>query len=188
MRLAPIEEPRHPMARFAYRKFGSQYGKVATPLKVIYARKPRLLSILMMIDRTAERGVSLDPKLKLLVFAAVDWANGCAFCHDYRQAQAVQRRLGMELFAALPEFRTSDLFTSRERAALEFAHEAVRGEVADATFDELQHQFDDVEIVELTWLVSVETYYNVMKRALDIGSDGLRELAEDRIGAKMAAV
>jgi len=41
--------------------------------------------------------------------------------------------------------------------------------------------FDDTEIVELAWLISVETYYNVMRRALGIGSDGLRDLAEDRI-------
>lgn len=160
--------------------------KVATPLKVIYARKPGLLSILMMIDRTADRGISLEPELKLLVFAFVDSQNRCSFCEDYRHAQAMQRRMGMERFAALADFPTSDLFTERERAALAYAEEAVKGEVTDDTFGELQRHFADTEIVELTWLVSVETYFNTMKRALDISSDGLRELAEERIAQKVA--
>lgn len=187
MRLAPIERPSHPMLRIAYRRFEGRFGKVATPLKVIYARKPRLLPLLMMIDRTADRGITLEPGLKLLIFTFVDSQNGCSFCRDYRQAQAVQRRMGMERFAALTDFRTSDLFTGRERAALAFAEEAVDGEVTDATFEDLRRHFTDTEIVELTWLVAVETYYNVMKRALDIRSDGLRELAEGHMAQKATA-
>ncbi len=185
MRLAPIERPRHPMARMAYKRFERRFGKVATPLKVIYARKLRLLPILMMIDRTADRGISLEPELKLLLFTFVDSQNGCSFCEDYRQAQAVQRQMGMARFGALPDYRTSDLFTGREKAALAYAEEAVKGEVSDETFGELRRHFADTEIVELTWLVAVETYYNVMKRALDISSDGLRHLAEERIARKV---
>ena len=186
MRLAPIESPRHPIMRMAYRKFERQYGKVATPLKVIYARKPGLLPILMMIDRTADRGISLEAELKLLVFAFVDSQNRCSFCEDYRHAQAMQRRMGMERFAALADFPTSDLFTDRERAALAYAEEAVKGEVTDDTFVELQRHFSDTEIVELTWLVAAETYFNMMKRALEISSDGLMELAEERVAQRVA--
>jgi alkylhydroperoxidase family enzyme len=138
----------------------------------------------MMIDRTADRGISLEPELKLLVFTFVDLQNGCSFCRDYRQAQAVQRQMGMERFAALADRRASDVFTNREQAALAYAEEAVRGEVTDNTFEDLRRHFTDTEIVELTWLVAVETYYNLMKRALDIGSDGLRELAEGHIPQK----
>jgi alkylhydroperoxidase family enzyme len=187
MRLTAIENPSHPMLRLAYKRFERQFGKVATPLKVIYARKPRLLPLLMLIDRTADRGISLEPELKLLVFNFVDAQNGCSFCHDYRQAQAVQRQMGMERFAALSGFRTSEVFTGREKAALAYAEAAVEGAVGDSTFQDLQDHFTDTEIVELTWLVAVETYYNLMKRALDISSDGLRELAEERIAHRVTA-
>lgn len=186
MRLTPIERPSHPMMRLAYKKFERQFGKVATPLKVLYARKPRLLPLMMMIDRTADRGISLEPELRQLVFNFVDARNGCAFCHDYRLAQVAQRQMGMERFVALPDYRTSDLFTNRERAALAFAEEAAVGEVDDSTFAELQCHFTGTEIVELTWLIAVETYYNVMKRALDIGSDGLSDLVGERVDQKEA--
>lgn len=181
MRLEAIERPTHPMVRMAYRKLRRDFGKVATPLKVLYARKPRLLPILMLMDRTASHGISLEPELTFLVLNFVDTQNECSFCHDYRQAQVVQRRMGLERFVALSSFRASDLFTARERAALAFAEEAVDLEVADETFGELQRHFTDTEIVELVWLVAYETYCNMMKRALGIGPDGLRELAEERV-------
>ncbi len=187
MRLTPIERPNNPIVRMAYKRFERLYGKVATPLKVIYARKPRFLPVLMMIDRPADRGVSLEPELKLLVFTFVDSQNRCSFCHDYRQAQAVQRQMGMDRFTGLSDFRTSDAFDDREKAALAYAEEAVHGEVTDGAFENLQRHFTDTEIVELTWLIAVETYYNVMKRALDISSDGLVKLAEERIARQAVA-
>jgi alkylhydroperoxidase family enzyme len=185
MRLTPIENPRHPMTRLAYRMFRRQFGKVATPLKVIYARMPGILPQLMMINRTAEKSVSLEPELKLLVFNFVDTLNGCTFCDDYRRAIAVQRRMGMEKFAAMSDYRTSDAFTGRERAAMAYAEEATRREVSDETFRELQRRFTDTEIVELTWLIAVENYFNLLKQPLQIESDGLRELAEQRIERQM---
>lgn len=181
MRLTPIENPRHPMTRLAYRRFARQFGKVATPLKVIYARKPGLLPLLMLITRTADRGVSLQPELKLLVLNSVDSLNHCSFCDDYRLAMAVRRRLGMDKFQALADFRTSELFDDRERVALAYAEEATRQKVTDETFEELRRRFTDDEIVELTWLIAVENYFNIMKKALHLGSDGLQELAEEHI-------
>ena len=49
----------------------------------------------------------------------------------------------------------------------------------DETFEALRAHFDEREIVELTWLVAVENYYNRMNRALGIGSDGLCEIDHD---------
>lgn len=159
MRLEPIENPRHPMTLLAYRMAARQFGKVATPLKVLYARKPPFLPLLMLINRIADRSLSLDPELRLLVFNYVDIQNGCSVCDDYRLATAVQKRIGVEKFAALGEFRTSDLFSSRERAALTYAAEVTRNRnVSDQTFANLREFFSEVEIVGITWLVAVETY------------------------------
>ncbi len=176
------------MTRLAYWMMKRQFGKVAMPLKVIYARKPVFLPLMMLINKTADRGISLEPELRLLVFDFVDTLNGCTFCDDYRMAIAVQKRIGIDKFAALGEYRTNDLFGDRERAALAYAEEATKHrEVSDETFAEVQRHFSDVEIVELTWLVAVETYFNLLKRPLQLGADGLRELAEERIERKLLA-
>ena len=134
LRLQPIERPRGLFTRLAYRIARRQFGKVITPLKVIYARKPVLAFAAQVITWIAESGLTLDPDLRLLVTMHVARLNGCAFCQDLNLARAMQERIGLERFTALPDHRTSDLFTERERVALTFAEEASRDKkVSDAT-------------------------------------------------------
>lgn len=174
MRLAPIEHPRTPFLRLAYRFSERQFGKVIAPLKVIYARKPRLALLAQHIQHTLEQGLSLKPSLRLLVQVQASRLNGCAFCEDIALAQVVQQRLGAERFQALAEYRTSPVFTERERAALAFVEEAtLQRRVSDETFAALRDHFTDTEIVELVWANAAENYFNLQTAVLGIESDGL---------------
>jgi alkylhydroperoxidase family enzyme len=52
---------------------------------------------------------------------------------------------------ALAEYRTSPLFSERERTALAYVEEATRNKrVSDATFEALRRNFSEEEIVEIT--------------------------------------
>jgi alkylhydroperoxidase family enzyme len=180
-RLVPVERPTNPLLRLAYRLSEKQFGKVIGPLKVIYSRKPRLLVLAAQIHRTLEHGLSLEPSLRLLVQAQAARLNGCAFCDDLALAQAVRARMGPERFQALEDFRGSDLFTAREKAALTFAEEATRTrDVSEETFAELRRHFEETEIVELAWVNAVENYFNLQAHPLRIGSDELLALAAGR--------
>ena len=174
LRLDPVERPRGLFARLAYRIARRQYGKTITPLKVIYARKPGLTLIAQAMTWMLERGLSLDADVRLLVMAHVARLNGCAFCQDLNLARALQAQIGAERFRALPDYRTSELFTERERAALAYTEEATEHKrVSEATFAALREHFSEQEIVELTWVNAVENYYNLQTAVLGIGSDGL---------------
>jgi AhpD family alkylhydroperoxidase len=174
MRLEPIEHPRSPLLRLAYRLSARQFGKVIAPLKVIYARKPRLLLLAAQIGRTMEKGLSLDPALRLLVQVQAARLNGCAFCEDLALAHAAQRKVGLERFRALDDFRASPLFSEREKAALAFAGEATRDRhVRDETWAEVRAHFTGTEIVELTWVNAAENYFNLQAHTLGLGSDEL---------------
>lgn len=178
MHLTPIERPSNPLLRLAYRLSKRQFGKVLTPLKVIYARKPRLLLLAGRIERTLEQGLSLDPSLRLLVQVQAARLNGCAFCEDLALAQALRERMGPERFQALNEFRSSPRFTARERAALAFAEEATRDRhVSEETWASVRAHFTEPEIVELAWANAAENFFNLQARALGIGSDELLTLA-----------
>jgi AhpD family alkylhydroperoxidase len=178
MRLEPIEKPRGLVLRLAYAFARRQLGAVPTPLKVIYARVPRLATLTWRISRVVEHGLSLDQELVLLVTTHSSLLNGCAFCADLHRAQAVRARLGLEKFSALLDFRSSDAFSPRERAALAYAEEVTRERKAsDATFEALRAHFDEREIVELTWLNAVGNFFNLMAVPLGMESDGLAELA-----------
>ena len=173
-KLKPIAQPRTLFERFAFWQTRREYGKVLTPLKVIYARKPRLAFIAQLITRTMERGLSLDDDLRLLIAVYVAQLNGCAFCHDLNLAQATQKRLGVNRFRELPDYQASGIFSERERAALAFCEEATRHrKVSDKTFETLREHFNETEIVELTWVNAAENYFNLQAAVLDIGSDEL---------------
>src|SRR6185503_5402648 len=100
------------------------------------------------------------------------------------KAAGIQRRMTLEKFEALPAYRTSPLFSERERAALVYVEEATRAKrVSDATFADLRRHFNEREIVEITWLNALENYYNLINLPLQIESDGLCAIAERRAAA-----
>jgi len=178
MRLEPIEKPENFMLRIGYRMMKKQFGKVLTPLKIIYSRKPALMFVAQKIDNVSNKKISFEPSFRLLIQTFASMMNGCHFCHDFRQTQAIKRQLGVEKFQALGEYRTSDLFDRRERAALAYIEEVTKKKcVTEEIFSELKKNFTDVEIVELTWLNAAESYYNSLMIPLGIESDDLQQLA-----------
>jgi len=186
MRLAPIEKPDSLLVRFAYWLSKRQLGGVMSPMKVLYARVPRILRTTISIVRTTE-SLSLDPALRLLVVTQSSLMNGCTFCADLHLAQAVQAKLGRERFRDLLDFASSPHFSERERAALAYTQEVTRERKAsDATFERLRAHFSEKEIVELTWLNAVGNYFNLMAVPLGLESDGFEAIALERAGARAA--
>ncbi len=176
MRLAAIEKPPGLWMRIAYALSRRQLGTVISPLKVIYARAPRLALPIALITHTIEKGLSLERELVLLLMTHASLQNGCSFCADLHQAQAVQAQLGLEKFRALRDFEASPLFSQREAAALAYCGEATRSRVvSDATFARLRAHFGEREIVELTWLIAIGNFFNLMAVSLELESDGLVE-------------
>jgi len=185
MRLETIENPDSLFLRIAYWLSRRQFGKVLTPLKVIYARKPALLKIVLKINKFEEKKISLAPDLRLFVKIAGAAQNGCGFCTDIALAQAVKDKIGTEKFnlilnadAAPPH----NVFSEKERSLLNFIREyANEKKTCPETFARLQMHFSEEEIVEIVALNAFEQFFNALTIPLGIESDGLRSLAEDSI-------
>ncbi len=178
-RLEPIEKPDDPKMQSHYRMMREEYGTVLTPVKVVFARMPGAMELVGKFQEFHADGIQLEPELKLMVETLISEVNGCDFCVDIARSEAIREDLGMEKFNALTEYQTSPLFSDRERAALAYAEEATRDtNVSDATFEELRTQFDDREIVEITWLNAMENYNNLVNIPLGIESDGLCAIAK----------
>ncbi|MCC6849174.1 MAG: carboxymuconolactone decarboxylase family protein [Deltaproteobacteria bacterium] len=181
MRLAPIEHPSTIVGKLAYWMTERRFGKVITPMKVIYARLPALFRHAYQQIRIVEKEISLDPTINVLVRTWPAMINECAFCVDIAKAGALYRHLTLEKLETLPSYRTSPLYDARERAALAYVEEATRHKhVDDATFAELRRHFDERQIVEITWLNALENYYNLLNLPLGIEADGLCALAARR--------
>jgi alkylhydroperoxidase family enzyme len=179
-RLAPIETPSSWKTTLAYTLARWQLGTVITPLKVVWARLPEGLRLAYEMNRLGTR-LSLDPEVHLLVQELVATINGCAFCRDIGLAEAPTETLPREKLNALLRYQTAPVFDDAERAALAYAEDVTREvDVGDDAFGALRAHFDEREIVELTWLVARENYYNRLNRPLGIGSDDLCEMNPDR--------
>lgn len=178
-RLSPIEEPSSWKAWLAYLLTRWQMGTVITPLKVAWARLPEGLRLVYEMNKLDDR-LTLDPELHLLVKTYVATINGCAFCQDIAMAEAPDEDLPTDKLDALLQYATAPVFDDAERAALTYAEEATREvEVADETFEALRSHFGEREIVEVTYLVALENFYNRMNRPLGIDSDELCTITRD---------
>lgn len=150
-----------------------QEGTVISPLKVVWARMPEGLRFAYEMDKLEDR-LTLDPDLRFLLKEFIASINGCAFCQDIAQAHAQEEEISSEKREGLPQYDVHPAFDDAERAALTYAEEVTTEvDASDDTFETLCAHFSQRGIVEITWVVAEENFYNRMNRPLGIGSDGL---------------
>jgi len=179
MRLEPIEHPESLKMRLAYAYAKRRFGKVITPMKVVYARIPEVLAMSKAMATFMESGMVLEPGLRLLIMHLVGTRNQCGFCMDISRAQWISSGGVPDKFDAIEAYATSPLFSDSERAALAYAEEVNRTrDASDETFEALRRHFNEREIVEITWCIAAENFYNFLNRPMGIESDGLCALAE----------
>lgn len=188
MRLEPVDRPSSLLGRLMSFAMRLRLGKVIMPARIFYNRVPRMWNVTWALLRLDMQGMKLPADLSLLIKTHVAMLNGCAFCQDIAQALAVQQEIGLEKFRALADWRSSDVFDDRERAALAYAEEATRQRVvSDATFEELRKHFSDREIAEVTIVNAVENFYNFLNVPLDVPEDGLAAIAMQRHASAAAS-
>ena len=181
MRLQPIEEPKGFMMRMAYWGMKRQFGKVMTPVKVLGPRMPASLGLSNSIAKFELKKIRLERELHFMIGVLTSQINGCGWCTDFGRSFVVRENLDMKKFDALLDYRTSTLFTAREKAAFAYVEEATRNRrVSDATFSELQRHFKDWEIAEITWINAIENYYNLINIPLGIESDGFCTIVQPK--------
>src|SRR5262249_54935662 len=141
----------------------------------------KILSVASAISKYETKGIHLEKELHYMINIFVAGTNGCGFCLDVGRMMAVKDDMNMEKLNALPVYRTSSLFSDKERAALAYAEEATLNKrVSDATFNKLQKYYSDRDIVEITILTAIENFTNLTNIPLGIGSDGLCAIAQSR--------
>jgi AhpD family alkylhydroperoxidase len=109
------------------------------------------------------RGSGLEPALVALVKLRASYLNGCAYCVDMHAKDARLEGETEQRLYAVPVWRETPFFTSRERAALAFTEtvtELGRAGVSDAAFEEARRHFTEIELVNLTMAVIAINAWN----------------------------
>ncbi len=179
--LPPIEDPKGLMMKLAYYFTRRQFGKVLTPLKVHSARLPLAFGLFYSKIGKLDKKLVLPAETVLLIREQVARLNVCLFCMDIGRAFTIQAGMNQAKFDALADYRTSALFTDRERAALDYVTELTKDKwVNPDTFAGLSRYFSEREICEIVWLVASEHLYNMTNIGLNIHSDMLCDISRRR--------
>ena len=118
------------------------------------------------LDRAATKeldSAGLDPRLRELVRIRASQLNGCAYCIDMHTKDARAAGETEQRLYALPAWRETPFFTSRERAALAFTESVTvlaRTHVPEADYEAVAKEFTPEEIGALVALIVAINAWN----------------------------
>lgn len=108
----------------------------------------------------------LEKPLVDLAYLRASQINGCAYCVDMHTHDAIAEGASVEKLMLVSVWREAgSYFTSRERAALEWAEVVTwiaGGHVPDDAFLAAQAEFSDKELADLTLAIGLINIYNRM--------------------------
>jgi alkylhydroperoxidase family enzyme len=151
------------------------HGSGIEPLEV-WAREPKMMRGMGKFQQAVRNADGVDERIKNLVELKGAQMIGCEFCVDLGSQICRNSGLTDDELLALPRYRRSDLFSDREKAALDYAVGVMRTpvEVSDELFARVQTHFTDEQIVELTAFLTVVNL-DRFNAAFAIGSAGFSE-------------
>jgi len=175
--LPAIEKPKGLILKLAYYFTRRQFGKVLTPLKVHSARLPPAFGLFYAKIGKLDKKLLLPPETALLIREQVARNNICLFCMDIGRWFTIKGSMNEAKFDRLNEYRSSALFTDRDRAALDYVTELTKNKkINPETFATLSRHYSEREICEIVWLVASEHLYNMTNLGLNIHSDMLCDI------------
>jgi AhpD family alkylhydroperoxidase len=142
----------------------------------LWAHQPKILSGMGKFQQAVRSASTVDERLKNLVELKGAQMIGCEYCVDLGSQICRNSGLTDDELLALPRYRHSDLFTEREKLALDYTVAVMRTpvDVSDELFARLQEHFSDEQLVEITALLTVVNL-DRFNAAFGIGSAGFSE-------------
>jgi AhpD family alkylhydroperoxidase len=150
-------------------------GDGLEPLE-IWARRPKMMNGMGKFQQAVRKGNAVDERLKNLVELKGAQMIGCEFCVDLGSQICRNSGFTDDELLALPRYRESELFTEREKLALDYTAAVMRTpvEVTDQLFARVKEHFSDDQLVELTALLTLVNL-DRFNAAFGVGSAGFSE-------------
>jgi AhpD family alkylhydroperoxidase len=161
-----------------------QRGSGLEPME-IWAYQPKMMMAMGRYNGAIRKTKGIDERLRNLIELKGAQMIGCEFCVDLGSQICRNSGLSDDELLALPLYRSSDLFTDREKVALDYTVAVMRTpvEVSDRLFAEMRDHFTEEQMVEITaflTLVNLDRF----NAAFGVGaagfSDGMVCLVPDR--------
>ena len=151
------------------------HGSGIEPIEV-WAHQPKLMSGMGKFQQAVRKASTVDERLKNLVELKGAQMIGCEFCVDLGSQICRNSGFSDAELLALPGYQHSELFTEREKVALDYTVAVMRTpvDVTDELFARMKEHFSDKQLVEITALLTVVNL-DRFNAAFGIGSAGFSE-------------
>jgi AhpD family alkylhydroperoxidase len=116
-----------------------------------------------MLELSGQVEGKVERRLFELVKIRASQINGCAYCLDMHTKEARLAGETEQRIYALNAWRETPFFSDRERAALEWTEAVTRvadTHVPDEIYERVKTQFDEAEVVALTFAIVVINSWN----------------------------
>src|ERR1035441_5112632 len=152
-----------------------QTGNGIEPIQ-IWAHQPKMMMGMGRFNQAVRKGMAVDERIKNLVELKGAQMIGCEFCVDLGSQICRNSGLTDQELLALQRYRQSELFTERERLALDYTVGVMRTpvDVTDELFSRVKEHFSDEQLVEITALLTVVNL-DRFNAAFGVGSAGFSE-------------
>lgn len=142
----------------------------------IWAHAPKLMVAMGKFNQAVRKADGVEERVRHLVELKGAQMIGCEYCVDLGSQIARNSGLSDDELLALPRYQGSELFSEREKTALDFTVAVMRTpvEVTDELFAQMQLHFSDRQLVELTALLTLVNL-DRFNAAFGIGAAGFSE-------------
>ncbi|MFN7086431.1 MAG: carboxymuconolactone decarboxylase family protein [Burkholderiales bacterium] len=161
-RLEPLPPGTDPALQEAFRSYERALGFVPNSV-LIMQRKPKLVRALAQLASAVWDPESEVPLgFKRLIAHVASRAAGCRYCMAHTAGAALRLGIDGEKLEAVWEYRTSPLFSEKERVALDFALAAASqpNDVTDELFASMLRHWSENEIVEIVGVIALFGFMN----------------------------
>jgi alkylhydroperoxidase family enzyme len=173
MRIEPIKSPSALLLKIAYFMSKRQFGKVLSPLLVIYSRSTPIFQVAIKI-LNADKKLSINRDTNLLIRNYVSHLNDCKFCANAIEHMSAKEKWDLNRLKDMLNFRNSPNYTEQEKVVLDYVEQiSLTKSATQDTFDKLKTFFNEKQIVEITWVCASENYFNMQAKPLGFTSDSL---------------
>jgi AhpD family alkylhydroperoxidase len=135
---------------------------------------PEGLARMRELEHYLNTGTGLEHTLLELVRLRASLMNGCEYCIDLHTEQLKKLNETADRIAGVTNWRGSNAYTKRERAALAWAEAVTNiqdGHAPDVVYDEVRAHFSDMETVNLTLAITTINAWNRIAIALGAHSE-----------------
>lgn len=164
-RVTLIDEPDHPELTDSIAKIKGARGGRLINIYRLMLHSPALANAWFDLNQAVRYGTEIDGQCRELAVIRVAILNDVEYVQRaHGPAYALKEGLTAEQVTAIANWRSSKLFSERQRALFAYTDAMTREiDVPDAVFAEVRKHFSDRQTVELTMLIGA---YNMLTRFL----------------------